>query len=88
MGLLNADLPEGILDAAEMYAGCVSGALEKTEYLTIIKNADFQNLEIRKEHEINLPDSLLLRFISNNELAEYRKKKSAIISITINAKKS
>jgi SAM-dependent methyltransferase len=85
--VLNADLPKGILDAAEMYAGCVSGALEKTEYLTVIENAGFQNLEIRKEHEINLPDSLLLQFISNNELAEYRKKKSAIISITINAKK-
>ncbi|MDF1516486.1 MAG: arsenite methyltransferase [Lutibacter sp.] len=85
--VLNADLPKGILDAAEMYAGCVSGALEKTEYLTVIENAGFQNLEIRKEHEINLPDGLLLQFISNNELAAYRKKKSAIISITINAEK-
>ena len=86
--VLNADLPKGILDAAEMYAGCVSGALEKTKYLTVIKEAGFQNLEIRKEHEINLSDNLLLQFISNNELEEYRKKKSAIISITINAKKS
>lgn len=85
--VLNADLPKGILDAAEMYAGCVSGAFEKSEYLTVIENTSFQDLEIKKEHEINLPDSLLLQFISNKELEEYRKIKSAIISITINAKK-
>ncbi len=85
--VLNADLPKGILEAAEMYAGCVSGALEKNEYLTVIENAGFQDLEIRKEHEINLPDNLLLQFINEKELEEYRKKKSAIISITINAKK-
>jgi SAM-dependent methyltransferase len=85
--VLNSDLPKGILDAAEMYAGCVSGALEKNEYLNVIENAGFQNLDIRKEHEINLPDSLLLQFISKNELEDYRQKKSAIISITINAKK-
>lgn len=85
--VLNSDLPKGILDAAEMYAGCVSGALQKNEYLTVIENAGFQNLEIRKEHEINLPDSLLLQFISEEELKTYRMKKSAIISITINAKR-
>ena len=85
--VLNLDLPAGILDAAEMYAGCVSGALKKNEYLTVIENAGFIQLEIRKEHEINLPDSLLLHFISEKELEEYRDKKSAILSITINAKK-
>ncbi len=85
--VLNAEMPKGILEAAQMYAGCVSGALEKTEYLTIIENAGFQNLEIRKEHDINLPESLLLQFISHGELQEYRKKKNAILSISINAKK-
>jgi hypothetical protein len=48
----------------------------------------FENLEIRNEHEIHLPDSLLLQFINKTELEAYRKQKSAIISITINAKKS
>lgn len=85
--VLHGDLPKGILEAAEMYAGCVSGALEKGEYLKVIENAGFQNLEIRKEHEIHLPDSLLLQFISSEELEAYRKKKSAIISISINAEK-
>jgi len=85
--VLNSDLPKGILKAAEMYANCVSGALEKKAYLSVIENAGFQDLEIRKEHEINLPDSLLLQFISNQELETYRKNKSAIISITINSKK-
>lgn len=51
-----------------MYAGCVSGVLEKNVYLKVIENAGFENLEVRKEHEINLPDSLLLQFINDEEL--------------------
>ena len=62
--VLNSDLPKGILEAAEMYAACVSGALEENDYLKVIENAGFQNLEIRKKHEINLPDNLLLQFIN------------------------
>jgi len=85
--VLNADLPKGISEAAEMYAGCVSGALQKNEYLKVIEKAGFQDIEIRKEQQINLPDSLLLQFVSKKESDEFRKNKNAISSITINAKK-
>jgi arsenite methyltransferase len=85
--VLSANLPKGILEATEMYAACVSGALEKNEYLNLIEKAGFKEVQIVKEHEIKLPDSILLQYINENELAAYRKKESAIISITINAKK-
>ncbi len=86
--VLNQELPKGILDAADMYAACVSGALEKNEYLNIIKNAGFKDIEIRKEHPIELPSEILSQFISAPEIDKFRQNKNAIESITINAKKS
>ena len=44
--VLAGELPEKIKAAAEMYAGCVAGALQKEEYLAIIENAGFQEVEV------------------------------------------
>lgn len=85
--VLNGELPTGIRNAAEMYAGCISGALGKEEYLKAIADAGFENIEVVKEREIVLPDDLLLRFISNEELRDYRNSKSAILSVTVRADK-
>lgn len=85
--VFSGHLPEGILNAAEMYAGCISGALDREDYLNTIKEAGFQNVEVLKEREINLPDDLLLNFITQEELTEYRKSTSSILSITVYAEK-
>lgn len=85
--VLNGNLPQGILNAAEMYSACVSGALDKNDYLNVIKNTGFVEIELVKEHEITLPDDLLLQFIDNKELIKYKEKQSAILSITIKGKK-
>ena len=85
--VLSGDLPKGILNAAEMYAGCISGALNKSDYLQAIKNAGFNNVQVVKERQIQLPDELLLQHISTEELDVYRNSKSAVLSITVFGKK-
>lgn len=40
--VLTGNLPEKIKAAAEMYAGCVASAIDKAEYLNIIKNSGFE----------------------------------------------
>lgn len=80
-------LPNGILEAAEMYSGCVAGASEKGAYLGIIKSAGFKNIQIKKERLLYLPDELLLKYLSNAELADYKISGSGIYSITIYADK-
>ena len=85
--VLSGNLPKGIRDAAEMYAGCVSGALPKDDYIQAIKDAGFNKIQIVKERQISLSDDVLLKFISNEELIEYRKSQSAILSITVYAEK-
>ncbi|MBS1636423.1 MAG: arsenite methyltransferase [Bacteroidetes bacterium] len=85
--VLNGSLPKAILNAAEMYAACVSGALEKNAYLQVIKDTGFEYVSVLKQHDIVLPDEVLLQFINKEEIEAYRKNTSAIVSITINGQK-
>jgi arsenite methyltransferase len=80
-------LPNGILEAAEMYAGCVAGASEKGAYLGIIKSVGFKNISIKKERLIELPDDLLLKYVSSEDIAAFKKSNSGIYSITLYADK-
>ncbi|MDX1903910.1 MAG: arsenite S-adenosylmethyltransferase, partial [Thermonemataceae bacterium] len=80
-------MPQGVLEASEMHAGCVAGASEKGQYLGIIKKAGFKNIQIKKERLIKLPDELLLKYISQEELEDYKKSGSGIYSITLYAEK-
>ncbi|WP_323756532.1 arsenite methyltransferase [Roseivirga sp.] len=80
-------LPAAILEAAEMHSGCVAGASEKGAYLGIIKSVGFKNIQIKKERRIELPDELLLKYVSPEELSAFRKTDAGIYSITLYAEK-
>jgi len=43
-------LPEDIKKSFDAWAGCLAGALERNDYLRIIKKAGFRNVEIINEH--------------------------------------
>ena len=47
--VLVGDLPEALQKDAEMYAGCVSGAIQKEEYLGYIRETGFENISLQKE---------------------------------------
>lgn len=85
--VISGNLPEKIKEDAEMYAGCVSGALQKDNYLQIIKDNQFHNIEIKKEKEIEIPNTIMLNYISIDELRNFKKDKTGIYSITVIAKK-
>lgn len=52
-------LPENIRASAELYAGCVAGAIDQSEYFNLLYEAGFQNVEIVAERPITLPESLV-----------------------------
>ena len=83
--VIKGKLSERMLNDAEMYAVCVSGASEMSEYLKIVKDAGFLNLQVHKQKEIRLPDSLLAEYNDANELASYRTGDKGIFSITVSA---
>jgi arsenite methyltransferase len=81
------DLPQSIKNGAELYAGCVSGAIKKEEYLGIIEDAGFDNLQIQKERIINIPDEIYLKFIPKEELNKFKESGVNLISINVYADK-
>lgn len=85
--VLNGKLPDGLQRAAEMYAGCVSGAIPKDDYLSIIHQAGFVNISLLKEKKIIIPDDILLQYIGAEELDEMKKTDPGIYSITVYAEK-
>lgn len=81
--VIKGELTEELKQSAELYAGCVAGALEQEEYLNIIRNAGFENIEIKKSKQIQLPNELLSQYLSNNGLKDYEEKLKGIFSITV-----
>lgn len=85
--VLQGELPVGLKEDAIMYAGCVSGALPREEYLRIIEETGFVNIDVKKEKKIDLPDELLLLYISATELEKFKSGEKGIFSITVTGKK-
>lgn len=85
--VLTGDLPEKIMNAAEMYAGCVSSAIQKTDYLQIIKDAGFKNITIQAEKPIIIPDDILRNYLNEDEIEAYNSNENIIFSITVYAEK-
>ena len=83
--VIKGTLSERMKKDAEMYAGCVSGASEMSEYLKIVENSGFLNIKIHKQKEIKLPDSLLAEYNDANELTSYHTGETGIFSITVSA---
>ncbi|MFP4621569.1 MAG: arsenite methyltransferase, partial [Bacteroidales bacterium] len=81
------NLPESLLKSAEMYAGCVAGAISKDDYIRIIENSGFKDIYIHKEKEIILPDEMLANYLNKEEVKDFKASQTGIYSITVTAKK-
>ncbi len=82
------ELPEAIRKDMEMYVGCVSGAIDKEKYLDIISHAGFENIEIHKEKRNDIPENILLKYLSPEEIANYRQTGNGVYNITVSASKN
>lgn len=81
------ELPAKIKSAAEMYAGCVAGALLKEEYLDIIAQTGFKNVQVKKEKSIGIPDETLHQYLSESEVQLYKDSGAGVLSITVYGEK-
>jgi SAM-dependent methyltransferase len=85
--VLKGELPAKIQQAAEMYAGCVAGAIQKKEYLDLIEATGFTGIALQKEKPIVVPDDILAQYLSSGEIAEFKQSGSGIYSVTVFAQK-
>lgn len=85
--VLRGALHEKIQQAAEMYAGCVSGAIDINLYLAMIKDSGLVNIIVQKDKMITIPDETLLNYLDQTELKKFKESGSGIFSITVYAEK-
>jgi arsenite methyltransferase len=85
--VLQGELPAKWKEVAELYAGCVSGAIQKQVYLEIIEAAGFSNIIIQKDKTIHIPDSILASYMPATEVEAFKNSNTRITSITVYAEK-
>ncbi len=85
--VIKGDLPEKLKTDAEMYAGCVSGAMQMEDYMKTISEAGFRNLQVHKKRRIAIPGEILKKYLSEMEMEDFANNKTGMFSITISAEK-
>lgn len=85
--VLEGELPKQIKEAAEMYAGCVAGAIQKPMYLELIESNGFINITIQNDKSIVVPDDILSNYLSAEQVADFKQSGTGIRSITVYAEK-
>ena len=81
-------LSAAIASAAELYVGCVAGALVKEEYISIAQSAGLTNLAVAKEKTIHIPREVLLDVVGQSETDIFLSSGTAILSITLYGEKT
>jgi ubiquinone/menaquinone biosynthesis C-methylase UbiE len=85
--VLVGQLPDALRKDAEMYAGCVSGAIQKEVYLELIRLNKFENIIVQKEKPIIIPNDILKNYLNETEIAAFNNGGAGIFSVTVYAEK-
>jgi SAM-dependent methyltransferase len=85
--VLQGELPEAYRQAAEFYAGCISGAVQKGRYLELIAAAGFTGITVQQEKAIAVPDDILSQHFSPEAVEAVKRHDHGIYSITVFAQK-
>jgi SAM-dependent methyltransferase len=85
--VVEGKIPDKWKEVAELYAGCVSGAIQKSEYLGLIEEAGFTNIKLQKDKPIMIPGEILAEYLTNEEIDQYKTGNVKITSITVYADK-
>ncbi len=76
-------MPEEIRAVADLYTGCVSGAVQRGAYLQTIREAGFVNITVAVEKPIAVPQDVLDKHLTPAQQAAFSE--FQIQSITVNA---
>ena len=85
--VVSGELTSEMKNIVELYAGCISGAMVKGNYIDVIHRAGFPTVSIKKEKIVYLPDNFLLQYLNEKELIEFRSSGVQVLRITIVAER-
>ena len=81
------ELPDWVRGIAEAYAGCVSGAIPKHDYLTVIDETGFSQVNVASERRIDIPAELIAQSLTSEQQQEAQKNDLHVMSVTVTAQK-
>ncbi|RJR19648.1 MAG: methyltransferase domain-containing protein [Nitrospiraceae bacterium] len=91
---LKKDLPDFLKDSIDAYISCLSGAIKKDEYLSAVRDAGFQDVEIIEERVFSLDcysdDPIAKAVLDNSKitLEQLRDVADTIVSIKVSGVKT
>ena len=65
-------IPEAVRHSAELYAGCVAGAIDEADYVGGLGSAGFEGVEVRASRAVAIPDAALGGVLGAAETAAFR----------------
>ncbi len=77
------EIPETVRRSAELYVGCVAGAMERGAYLDALREAGFTDVAVVKERVIDIPEQALEGILSASEWEALVASGSAALSVTV-----
>ncbi|MCF7807018.1 MAG: arsenite methyltransferase [Candidatus Marinimicrobia bacterium] len=80
-------IPAELKTSAELYAGCVAGALPKDEYIGLVKDSGFTDIDVRQERSIDLPEHVVRKHLSDEAYRVWKSGETGLLSITLFARK-
>jgi SAM-dependent methyltransferase len=84
--VLAGELPDPLRLDAELYAGCVSGAVTLDAYLEGLRSAGFEDVTVTRKRPITLPREVLDRHLAP-EQAEAFASGGAVLSVTVSGRR-
>jgi arsenite methyltransferase len=80
-------MPDWIKEIAEAYAGCVSGSIPKQDYLGLIRETGFDQVNVASERRINVPAELIANSLTGQQQDEALANDLHVMSVTVTAVK-
>ena len=80
-------IPQELLEQAELYAGCVAGAMPVEVYLDVIRQNGFKSIEVKKKKRIDIPEAILTEILTEDQRNTYKSSGVGLYSITVTAEK-
>ncbi|HLO90586.1 MAG TPA: arsenite methyltransferase [Lentimicrobium sp.] len=81
--VVRGELPQSVIRDAELYAGCIAGAMEWEAYLQLVLDHGFTDMKVHTSKQITLPNEFLATYLNEQEVEEYKSNKAGLFSITV-----
>ena len=81
------ELPASVRGVAALFAGCVSGALDRDAYVGLLREAGFDDVRVVEEKVVDVPDDVLEGIVDMEDVRTYRESGGALLSATVVGRK-